>query len=158
MAAGSSHVPGPGLPPPPTEVHTPWASPTGPAAAAAYQLFVLLSRMTRVLPSPARALRAAASAGAIGAGGAGAGLGGTAATGGGSLGLLSAEAVAQQELLLGCGAALMRDVIGPVVVQKHVQVRDRVGKTSGGTMPRKLGEYDTRVRVVARVRSGARRS
>ncbi|KAG2425374.1 hypothetical protein HXX76_013788 [Chlamydomonas incerta] len=114
-AAGSSNAPDPGLPPPPTEVDTPWAAPAGPAAAAASLLFVLLSRSTRVLPSPTRALRATSPAGGMGAGGAAGGLGG------GSLGLLPAEAVLQQELLLGCGAALMRDVIRPVVVQKHVQ-------------------------------------
>ncbi|KAG2430769.1 hypothetical protein HYH02_013608 [Chlamydomonas schloesseri] len=118
-AAGSSNAPDPALPVPPVEVDTPWAHPGGPAAAAASQLFAVLSRSTRVLPSPARALRAASSSGAGGRSSASGT--GTATASGGSLGLLADEEVAAQELVLGCGAALMRDVIRPVVVQKHVQ-------------------------------------
>ncbi|PNG99881.1 hypothetical protein TSOC_014329, partial [Tetrabaena socialis] len=111
----------PGLPPPPRDLLTPWASPA--TAAACGALLAALCARARALPPRSRAL------------------GGPASSGAGSLALLSADEVAEQDLLLGCLPDLYGRLRG-VVVQRHVQDLEQ-----GPIQP--YGGPDTFTRAVA---------
>lgn len=95
----------PGLPPPPTDLFTPWTSPA--AAAACGALLDHLQARARPLPPPSRALRSSiiTSTSSLG-GGTAAGTSSSSspsgAGAGGSLALLPAHVVSEQDLLLAC--------------------------------------------------------
>ncbi len=110
----------PGLPPPPSDLFTPWTSPAAAAACAA--LLDQLHSRARPLPPPSRALRSSSSGATATAT--------SPSSSGGSLAMLPPHVVSEQDLLLACLPYILS--YDPWVCPKEEDAAGGQGRGSGG--------------------------